>query len=258
MELDELLNIDTPENVVFGYEIAGIGSRFMAALVDTILIVILEVIANIVLLLFITSDESWVIAIFGLISFAILWGYYIFFELNWSGQSPGKRWVGLRVIRVDGTPISLSESLIRNLIRLIDFLPVSYGVGVVTMFITSQSRRLGDLAAGTIVVWEQERVTLDSLAKETRAVAASSVVVTAEIQSDLPIDKLREADIQMAENFLARRYELPNRVDLAMKIQKALYNRMDIVLSPFLPATEYEKRIQEVVSAYRAREGSNL
>jgi hypothetical protein len=83
-------------------------------------------------------------------------------------------------------------------------------------------------------------------------------VVSAEIQSDLPIDKLREADIQMAENFLARRYELPNRVDLAMKIQKALYNRMDIVLSPFLPATEYEKRIQEVVSAYRAREGSNL
>jgi hypothetical protein len=184
-----------------------------------------------------------------------LWGYYIFFELNWSGQSPGKRWVGLRVIRVDGTPISLSESLIRNLIRLIDFLPVSYGIGVVTMFITSQSRRLGDLAAGTIVVWEQERVTLDSLAKETRAVAASSVAVTAENLTDLPVDKLTEADIQMAENFLARRYELPNRVDLAMKIQKALYNRMDIVLSPFLPATEYEKRIQEVVSAYRAREG---
>ncbi|MEK7327557.1 MAG: RDD family protein, partial [Chloroflexota bacterium] len=98
---------------------------------------------------------AWLVAIFGLISFAFFWGYYILFEMLWNGQSPGKRWVGLRVIRTDGTPITLTESIIRNLVRLVDFLPAYYGVGVVTMFINEQSRRLGDLAAGTLVVHDR-------------------------------------------------------------------------------------------------------
>jgi uncharacterized RDD family membrane protein YckC len=255
MELDELLSIDTPENVVFGYEIAGIGSRFMAALVDTIVIVILEIAVNLILILIAPREPGWVVAVLGLISFGILWGYYIFFELSWSGQSLGKRWVGLRVIRVDGTPIGLTESLIRNLVRLIDFLPVSYGVGVVSMFITSQSRRLGDLAAGTLVVWEQERVTLDSLARETKTAARETAQVDVESLPVLPVDKLTEADIQLAEKFLARRYELPNRYELARQIQQVLYNRMGNTTSPYSPAREYEKRIQEIVAAWRASKG---
>lgn len=255
MEFDELLNIDTPENVVFGYEIAGIGSRFMAALVDTIIIVVLEIVVNLILIFITPRDAAWVVAVLGLISFGIIWGYYIFFELSWSGQSPGKRWVGLRVIRVDGTPIGLTESLIRNLVRLIDFLPASYGFGVVSMFITSQSRRLGDLAAGTIVVWEQERVTLDSLARETKTIARETAQVDVDSLTDLPIDKLTEADIQLAENFLARRHDLPNRYELAQHIQKILYNRMEIKTLPFAPAREFEKRIQEIVAAWRASKG---
>ena len=176
--LDDYLHIDTPENVAFGYEVAGIGSRFLAALVDTLLIVILQVIVNVTLLLLVAafldfrlddlnglpSGWAWVAAAFGLVAFAFLWGYYIFFELLWNGQSPGKRMVGLRVLRANGAPITLAESLIRNLVRLIDFLPMYYGVGVVTMFIDSKSRRLGDLAAGTLVVRERARITLESLA----------------------------------------------------------------------------------------------
>ncbi len=253
--MDELLNIDTPENVVFGYEIAGIGSRFMAALVDTIIIAVLVIITNIILAAFIESEAAWVVAVLGLISFGILWGYYIFFELSWSGQSPGKQWVGIRVIRVDGTPIGLTESLIRNLIRLIDFLPISYGVGVVAMFVTSQSRRLGDLAAGTVVVWEQEQVTLASLARETRTVSTQTASVAVEALTELPVDKLTESDIQMAENFLARRYELPNRRELGKTIYKALSKRMGITESPFPPISDYEKWIREVVAAYRASKG---
>jgi uncharacterized RDD family membrane protein YckC len=255
MDLDELLNIDTPENVVFGYEVAGIGSRFLAALVDTILIVVMMGAVNLVLLLFVDTEATWVIAVVSLISFAILWGYYIFFEMSWSGQSPGKRWVGLRVIRVDGTPLGLPESLIRNLIRLIDFLPISYGIGVVAMFITSQSRRLGDLAAGTVVVWEQEKVTLESLAVETKAAANFATPVEGEELSDLPVKLLTDSDIQMAENFLRRRYELPNRLDLAIQIDRALYRRMELPPPTHQPALEAEKRIMEVVRAYRAVRG---
>src|SRR5689334_3788004 len=110
---DETLRIDTPENVAFGYRVAGIGSRFLAALVDTTLIVLLQLvvhlgvflIARFVFHLSIADDETalaWLLALFGLIAFAFLWGYYIVFEMAWNGQSPGKRWVGLRVMRADG------------------------------------------------------------------------------------------------------------------------------------------------------------
>src|SRR5258706_12013278 len=173
---DDTLRIDTPENVIFGYRVAGIGSRFLAALVDSLLIVVLEVVVNAAALLvgrFVfkfsfagddTAGLAWLLGLFGLLSFAFLWAYYIFFEMLWNGQPPGKRWVGLRVLRLDGTPITLSESIIRNLVRLVDFLPAYYGVGVVAMFISSQSRRLGDLAAGTVVVHDRAAVTLESLA----------------------------------------------------------------------------------------------
>src|SRR5262249_1027168 len=151
---DELLSIDTPENVAFGYTVAGIGSRFLAALVDTIIIVTLQIIVLLVSgfalnrLDLIDALGAWLAAIFGLIAFLMFWGYYIFFEMLWNGQSPGKRWAGLRVIRVDGTPVTLAESIIRNLVRIIDFLPIGYGLGIVTMFVNDQARRLGDMAAG--------------------------------------------------------------------------------------------------------------
>src|SRR5262245_43839706 len=134
MSLDDYLTIDTPENVAFGYEVTGLGSRFMAAIVDTLFILIIQVIVNLVLAFvvlgvlsrFVEDEEAlliWAMALLGLVAFAFFWGYYIFFEMIWNGQSPGKRWMGLRVIRTNGTPITLSESIIRNLVRLIDFLP---------------------------------------------------------------------------------------------------------------------------------------
>ncbi|HEX2995458.1 MAG TPA: RDD family protein, partial [Anaerolineales bacterium] len=121
---EETLDIQTPENVAFGYQVAGIGSRFLASLLDTLLIGLLQIIVVVVATLIINALEdvtaalsTWIIAIFSLILAIFYWGYYVFFEMLWNGQSPGKRWVGLRVIRTDGTPITLSEALIRNLVR---------------------------------------------------------------------------------------------------------------------------------------------
>src|SRR5512138_64035 len=168
---EETLDIQTPENVAFGYQVAGIGSRFLASLLDTLLIALLQIIVVVVATLVINAVEeftaalsTWIIAIFSLILAIFYWGYYVLFEMLWNGQSPGKRWVGLRVIRTDGTPITLSESLIRNLARLVDFFPVAYGVGIITMFIDKQSRRLGDLAAGTLVVQDRAPISIQSLA----------------------------------------------------------------------------------------------
>ncbi len=236
--LDERLSIDTPENVIFDYEVAGIGSRFLAALVDTLLILALQIVVNLALLLAVriiagdvwgeSTAAMWLIALFGLVSFAFLWGYYVFFEVLWNGQSPGKRWAGLRVIRTDGTPITFVESLIRNLVRVVDFLPAYYGIGVVTMFINAQSRRLGDLAAGTLVVRDRGPVTLESLAARRAAPTRGSLDVAAASGLDLPWERLTNQDIQMVEDFIQRRDQFADPEGVARRIAEALLERMGV------------------------------
>src|SRR5574337_1490507 len=224
---DDYFSISTPENVAFGYDIAGIGSRFLAAVVDTLIILALQVVVNLTLLVLVQSFfrnqlnfdspvAAWLIAVFGLIAFAFFWGYYIFFEMLWNGQSPGKRWVGLRVIRTDGTPITLTESIVRNLVRLVDFLPAYYGVGVVTMFVNGQSRRLGDLAAGTLVVRDRATVTLESLAARPAPTPLSAAdPASPPPATGWPVERLSSHDLEMAEDFLRRHAQLSNRAALA-------------------------------------------
>src|SRR5581483_821088 len=162
----------TPENVVVHYDLAGVGSRFLAAAIDTlipgtlIILILLAVSAagGLALASGALRDVSsfqassvgiWLVAVLLLVNFLLLWGYYVAFELLWNGQTPGKRAVGLRVLRDSGYALGFFDSLIRNLLRLVDFLPLYYGIGVLTMVIDSRWRRLGDLAAGTIVVKER-------------------------------------------------------------------------------------------------------
>lgn len=244
--IETTLSIDTPENVVFGYQIAGIGSRFMAALIDTLLILALQVIANFTLLLLgatilgsspLQGPESgslaWLVALLGLVAFAFLWGYYIFFEALWNGQSPGKRWLGLRVIRKNGTPAELSEIVIRNLVRLVDFLPLYYGIGVITMFIDGRSRRLGDLAAGTLVVYEAGALTLADLAP---ASAPGLPESTASSPQALLIARLESDDVALASNFLRRRQELHNGSEMAVEIASFLRQKMSLPQKPLSEA----------------------
>jgi uncharacterized RDD family membrane protein YckC len=259
---EDYLSIETPENVAFGYKVAGIGSRFLAALVDTLIIFVLQVIALLALILFarlffidrLDAENpviAWLVAIFGLISFAFFWGYYILFEMLWNGQSPGKRWVGLRVIRADGTPITLAESTIRNLVRLVDFLPAYYGVGVVTMFINEQSRRLGDLAAGTLVVHDRAAITLDSLTVKPSSIGIPGSATSA-VAATLPVERLTGNEIEMAEDFLRRRHELANRSILARRILQALLEKMDVPASQ-VSGWQEESLIAEIVRASRSR-----
>ncbi len=236
-KFDETIEIDTPENVVFGYRVAGIGSRFLGALVDSVLIVLLQVITFSLVFtllaaldLYSLDDETalaWGAAIIGLISFVFLWGYYIFFELLWNGQSPGKRLANLRVMRMDGMPVTMSEILVRNLVRVVDFLPFFYGIGVVTMFINRQSRRLGDLAAGTLVVHEETRtISLDSLRIDTKA--SSSFRPTLEGVGALPVEMLTDQDIELIRSYLARRDAFSNANELALRILNRLLLRMEL------------------------------
>jgi len=262
--VDEFLTIDTPENVMFGYEVAGIGSRFLAALIDTLLIGALQIVVYMIVLVFIgatleegglSSLSAWVVGGLVLISFFLLWGYYIFFELLWNGQTPGKRVVGLRVIKTDGRPITAVESLVRNLVRLVDFMPTSYGVGIVTMCITEQSQRLGDMAAGTLVIFDRGEVTLDSLKprKATTAPAAERAgEVGAMILPDVPVQRLTDQDVRLVEEFLRRRLQLFNADQMGAQITRRIQDRLGLP-AQIMTASVAAAWLSQVRDAYHQR-----
>ena len=155
--------IETPENVELQQRLAGIGSRFIAGLLDNLIIIAVYLLIALAMLLSggfdlwrtITREPdftSWTFAVLIIVVFLIHWGYFLFFELITNGQSPGKRAMRLRVVKEGGGPMGVVDLLIRNLLRVVDVLPFGYGVGGMAMFASRKVQRLGDLAAGTVVI----------------------------------------------------------------------------------------------------------
>ena len=161
--LDATLDVETPEQVVVSYTLAGIGTRGAAALIDAALMFLLTgtlwyAVASIPKLMPALRDigpRGWVSAVLILGQFLILWGYFVAFEALWDGQTPGKRLLGLRVVRNGGGGVDIGASAARNLVRFVDFLPFGYFVGMVSIVANQRNQRLGDLVAGTIVVRER-------------------------------------------------------------------------------------------------------
>ncbi len=252
------LRIETPENVTFEYTLAGIGSRFLAAALDTLIISALVLLVNSVLLLAmgllftgaLETASSWIVAVVGLASFVIFWGYYIFFEVLWNGQSPGKRWQRLRVIRQDGTPAGAMEIVIRNLVRLVDFIPLNYGLGVLVMFVDSQSRRLGDLAAGTLVVRDQAA----ALSTAQRGPSLPAAIPENNLVLGWPVQRLSSEDLEPVESYLSRRHELRNRQALSQQLLLSLLARMD--QPPERAAgLDADETLEHLLLAWRQRQG---
>ncbi|MGO8757884.1 MAG: RDD family protein [Terracidiphilus sp.] len=161
--IGDQLNIETPELVAIEMPLAGIGSRFIGILVDSLIMgaafVILILLAAMLLpalSFFGDASANWVVGIFVLILFLLQWGYFALFEAFANGRTPGKRVARIRVIHQSGRGITFVEALGRNLVRFVDYLPSFYAIGVVTMFVTRRHQRLGDLVAGTLVVHDRE------------------------------------------------------------------------------------------------------
>jgi uncharacterized RDD family membrane protein YckC len=156
----EQLSIETPEQIALEFPLAGVGSRFLAIALDSLVQAAAFVVLGLIGLGTFTmlgrrSLGSWVLAVLVLAGFVVYYGYYAVFEALWRGQTPGKRAVGLRVIAVSGRPVTIYQSVLRNLVRIVDQLPGLYGVGIVSVLVTSRHQRLGDLAAATVVVHER-------------------------------------------------------------------------------------------------------
>lgn len=246
--MDKLI-IDTPEQVHLEFVLAGIGSRFMAALLDTLIQLGIGIVASLVALVFAATpltggSSTWVLAILIFVYFLIMWGYYAIFETLWKGQTPGKRWAGIRVIKESGRPINAYEAIARNFVRFVDYLPGFYGIGVVTMLLNHKNRRLGDLVAGTLVVHE----TSD---REVAPFFNTSSATNDFIYPQAANLTLQEADL--IEAFLVRRLDMSPAIrrENAERIAAMLSNRLAI--SPDMRPADTESFLELVVTEFRNR-----
>lgn len=155
--LDTVAEIETPEHIRFRYQLAGPGRRITAYLVD----LLIRGISVLVVLLILRMSSVFMFSLDGfstgatlLLVFAVEWGYYVLFESLWSGRTPGKRAMNLRVVKEGGYPTGFLDIVLRNLLRAADFLPSFYAVGLTVMGLDPRFRRLGDMIAGTIVIVE--------------------------------------------------------------------------------------------------------
>lgn len=256
---DELV-IETPERVELYYTRAQVGNRFLAAAIDHL--IQFAMIGAIGLGVYLSRDTLeaiwdqlgvWTLGLAVLATFAIYTGYFVLFETIWNGQTPGKRLFRLRVIREDGRPIRFYEAMVRNLLRTsVDAMPSLYSVGIVSIFLSPRSKRVGDYVAGTVVVRESEAraPSLDDIVALARAEANKDFAAST---SRFPVDPdLLTADDYLAlRAFLRRRYDLsePIRVSLGNRLASSFASRLRI---PALPMSA-EELLEEVDRQSRTR-----
>lgn len=263
--------------------LAGIGSRFIAILVDYLIwgfvFLILGLLAAIIipaLHFFGGMSANWAIGIALLIVFLLQWGYFALFEAFGNGRTPGKRVAHIRVIHQSGRGINFVEALARNLVRFIDAAPSFYAVGVIAMFLSKRSQRLGDMVAGTLVVRDREVDSPNWSESSGRTITAPTPPTEgASIQRGttqtgpwggpphlrvvLPapaLAKLSAPDLEVLEGFFARRLDMDmtTRAALAGRIATALCAKSGLAIPPntsvetFLEAVAHQFREQARMS----------
>jgi uncharacterized RDD family membrane protein YckC len=171
---DTDLVVATPERVSFDFQIAGLGTRAIAQIIDLLIVALVEVAVIFFGVAAGTVTNSGTVMGLVLIVFSFLnvFGYFWVSESLWSGQTVGKKAFRLRAVGDRGEPLTFMQAGIRNIVRIIDFLPYGYGVGMIVLFANGKGKRLGDIAAGTIVVKDSDHVRLWQLAGGARQVLA--------------------------------------------------------------------------------------
>lgn len=147
--LDTARIIETPEGVELRLHVAGPVARALAWAIDAAIRGVIYSVMGGVLAAF----QNLGLGLFLVLLFVMEWWYPVLFEVLARGMTPGKRALGLRVLHDNGTPVTWNASLIRNLMRAVDFLPLFYGCGISAMLMSDDFKRLGDMAAGTRVVY---------------------------------------------------------------------------------------------------------
>lgn len=199
--LDTVLGIETPEHLAFRVRIAGPARRFFAWAIDTAIAIAMWMTAAVVVgLVFASVDLAGMGGgVITVVAFVLYWFYFVLFDVMTGGRSPGKIWLKLRVVRENGLPITWRESILRNLLRAADVMVLSANailpLGVLVMALDPKFRRLGDFAAGTIVVVEEP------LRKEAKKALAPDPALVDTLPGTLPVTR---DDLEALELFVHR------------------------------------------------------
>jgi uncharacterized RDD family membrane protein YckC len=223
--MERTIEVTTGESVAFSYELAGLGSRFLAVFIDLAIQTIVAV-SVVLLLVGIASAGSvraaaasdtaalpeklvavFVFGFFAFAAFAIFFGYFIAFETLWNGRTPGKRLVGIRVVRDGGFPVDFSSAVIRNVVRVLEASLGFYIISAVCALLSPQNRRLGDMAAGTIVVRDRP--------------FESGAPTPAGTGDDVLVRGLDPAERELVQRYVSRRASLEDGARRALAFQIA-------------------------------------
>jgi len=248
--------ISTPENVDLHLELAGTGNRILACLVDTLityfaiflLIVLSVIISSLITLLPITYPFAKlmltivIVSITIIVCFVVYFGYFIFFEGIWQGQTPGKKIAGIRVIEQNGQPVSLSSVWIRNLVRILD--EGLMLIGLLVLIIDRDERRLGDLAANTIVI------------RERKSDFAASAKLTVNLSESDAFDTghITPSEYELLLSFLKRRQFLDSthRTLVSTRLAEYFTKKLDLISYQATP----EPFLEKLLLSYRLKAGS--
>ena len=284
---DDEVSVLSAENVFFDIETAGLAARFGATMIDLIVQLLAAGLVGVAFNLFesyIAPMQSWALwmvyfatALLILLLFVIFYAYYFFFEWLWDGQTPGKRLLKLRVMQADGMPITYWHALIRNILRIADFLPFFYGAGAMVALLNDNNRRIGDLVAGTIVAKERGDLGKEKVLDIRAAVEnfLSAPTLPSQSESRAPdenhlatdnrhrvtetdettavlLARLNAQDYELVRDFGARRESLPPaaRARLANSLAARIAAKLQIAAPP---ENEAEVFLSEVAARLQGR-----
>ncbi|BAS56977.1 RDD family protein [Leptolyngbya boryana NIES-2135] len=237
MSLFNHIKVRTPESVELEFTLAGIGNRTIALIVDYLIwgalligVLMVWLILSVQIQQYFPNTrniEMWLTAISILLSFAIYTGYFVLFETLWQGQTPGKRYTKIRVIRDDGQPVGATQAILRALVRPIDDIAF---IGMLLIILTKREKRLGDWIAGTLVVQEQRPISSANFKLSPEADSlANQLVATQNVAVLLP------DDFAVIREYLQRRSMLDNRAknDLSLKLARQVRDLLEMKELPF-------------------------
>lgn len=277
---DDDIAILSAENIEFQVETAGLGSRFAAVMIDmTIQLLVFTVLSLAAYYIMGGVDfAEWSEYVFGVakaffsvVVFFLFYAYFFIFEWLWAGQTPGKRWLGLRVIHATGMPATWWPVFVRNLLRIIDFMPFLYGAGSLFAMLNIHNQRIGDQIAGTVVARERRGAEKRPVLTISEAIETflnpqetprpqlppDAPIATAEATPELDIDpesaairvKLSQEDYELVRDFLARRDQVPEAA--RRRLAESLATRLAAKLSRPAPLEhERELLLEEVARAF--------
>ena len=273
MEYEDRITIWAPEGLALDYTLAGLGSRFLAGLVDVAIRVI--VLGAVVAILEVAGAPSTVVLIVFVVgAFLALFGYDIAFEVWAAGRTPGKRWNGLRVLMANGQSVTFSASAVRNLMRVIDIWATAMVAGSVSIIVTPRNQRLGDLAGGTIVVRER-RAGAIRFGRTAQSSSASPAATTADpssadpsapdppaadppterpaVPAGLDVTAITASELSAVRDFLSRRDRLSR--EARGRVADTLATTLSPKVGGLPPGRMSAERLLETIAAAKAASG---